>query len=94
VAHVIPLDGQRLPLVMVLKASHRLLSNGQARVHGGASIELLLIFFLFFSVLSILALDFVLALLKKKLNMSYQFVFVLILLIVFLIVICFVFNAL
>jgi hypothetical protein len=47
---------------MVLKASHRLLSNGQARVHGEASIELLLISFLFFSVFSILALDFVLAL--------------------------------
>jgi hypothetical protein len=55
-----PLGGQRLPLVMALKALHCLLSNGQARVHGGASIELLLIFFLFFSVFYILALDFVL----------------------------------
>jgi len=81
VAHAVSPSDQKLLSMTILEASHYLLSNGQACVHRGASIELLLSFFLFFPVF-----------LKKKYVISiciYIDFFHR-----FLIVICFVFNIL
>jgi hypothetical protein len=66
-----PPSDQTLPSETVLEASCHSLPGGQAYVHGGAMVGLWWIFFLFFSLFSLPASDF-LPTLKKKCVLSFH----------------------